>query len=127
MLIALIAAGLAAAQPALRPELEPMRFLVGHCWRGAMAKGAKHDTHCFEPVFDGQHVRDRHEALLAPARLRAVEREALAVFAARIARARVREGRRRVDVRVVDVVGLDELHVQEVHAPVGAGDACAVR
>ena len=51
----------AAPQPALRPELEPMRFLVGHCWRGAMKQGAEQDTHCFEPVFDGQHIRDRHE------------------------------------------------------------------
>jgi hypothetical protein len=56
--IAILFAG--AAQPALRPELESMRFLVGHCWRGAMG-GAKQDTHCFEPVFGGQHIRDRHE------------------------------------------------------------------
>jgi hypothetical protein len=61
MMIGLIAAGLAVAQPALRPELEPMRFLVGHCWRGAMKSGAELDTHCFEPVFGGQHIRDRHE------------------------------------------------------------------
>ena len=51
----------ASAQPALRPELEPMRFLVGHCWRGPMKQGAEQDVHCFEPVFGGQHIRDRHE------------------------------------------------------------------
>jgi hypothetical protein len=62
-MIALIAAAIAAsaAAPPLRAELEPMRFLVGHCWRGPMKQGAEQDVHCFEPVFDGQHIRDRHE------------------------------------------------------------------
>ena len=56
-------AAFAASTPApqLRTELEPMRFLIGHCWRGPMKQGAEHDTHCFETVFDGQHIRDRHE------------------------------------------------------------------
>lgn len=45
---------------ALRPGLEPLGFLVGHCWRGTFATGET-DVHCFESVFDGQHVRDRHE------------------------------------------------------------------
>lgn len=58
-LAAFLLAG-AAAQPPLRAELEPMRFLVGHCWRGTR-DGGKQDVHCFEPVFDGQHIRDRHE------------------------------------------------------------------
>jgi hypothetical protein len=62
-LIAALAATAAPAQPPLRAEFEPMRFLVGHCWRGPMAEGRQHDTHCFEPVFDGQHVRDRHEVV----------------------------------------------------------------
>jgi hypothetical protein len=58
-----LAAALATAsvQPVLRPELEPMRYLVGHCWRGPMKQGTEQDTHCFEPVFGGQHIRDRHE------------------------------------------------------------------
>jgi uncharacterized protein YndB with AHSA1/START domain len=46
--------------PALRPELEPLRFLLGHCWRGEFSNGSV-DTHCFESVYGGQHVRDRHE------------------------------------------------------------------
>jgi uncharacterized protein YndB with AHSA1/START domain len=51
----------ATAAPApLRPELEPLRFLIGHCWRGTFKSGAV-DTHCFEGVFGGRHVRDRHE------------------------------------------------------------------
>lgn len=49
-----------AAPPPLRAELEPLRFLLGHCWRGEFANGAV-DTHCFESVYGGQHVRDRHE------------------------------------------------------------------
>jgi uncharacterized protein YndB with AHSA1/START domain len=54
------AAALAAEPPALRPGLEPLGFLVGHCWRGRFASGEE-DTHCFERVYDGEHVRDRHE------------------------------------------------------------------
>ena len=50
----------ATAAPPLRAELEPLRFLVGHCWRGTFA-GGEVDTHCFEPAQGGQHVRDRHE------------------------------------------------------------------
>lgn len=49
-----------AAPPPLRAELEPLRFLIGHCWRGEFKNGSV-DTHCFEGVYGGQHVRDRHE------------------------------------------------------------------
>lgn len=48
--------------PHLRPELEPLRFLVGHCWRGKFENEAV-DTHCFESAHGGQHVRDRHEVI----------------------------------------------------------------
>ena len=67
-MILLAAAALAAssALPPLRAELEPMRFLVGHCWRGPMKQGAQQDVHCFEPVFGGQHIRDRHEVTGGP-------------------------------------------------------------
>ena len=61
LVAALLAAEASASPPALRTELEPLRFLVGHCWRGEMKGGAQQDVHCFESVFDGQHVRDRHE------------------------------------------------------------------
>lgn len=57
MLIALAA----AEPPALRQGLEPLAFLVGHCWRGEFPKSGEQDTHCFDAVYDGQHVRDRHE------------------------------------------------------------------
>jgi hypothetical protein len=61
MIALMILAMAAAGEPALRAELEPMRFLVGHCWRGELDHGKAIDTHCFEPVFGGQHIRDRHE------------------------------------------------------------------
>ena len=59
--MALAASSASPAAPQLRAELEPMRYLVGHCWRGPMNAGKQQDTHCFEPVFGGQHLRDRHE------------------------------------------------------------------
>jgi uncharacterized protein YndB with AHSA1/START domain len=46
--------------PPLLAGLEPLRFLLGHCWRGEFKNGAV-DTHCFESVYGGRHVRDRHE------------------------------------------------------------------
>jgi uncharacterized protein YndB with AHSA1/START domain len=66
MIIALLA--LAAAQAALPPPprvnlTEPfagMQFLVGHCWQGTFVDG-KVDTHCFEQVYRGTLIRDRHE------------------------------------------------------------------
>lgn len=67
LIAALLSAEAVSPAPALRPELEPLRFLVGHCWRGEMKGGAQQDVHCFEPVFDGQHVRDRHEVKAASA------------------------------------------------------------
>jgi uncharacterized protein YndB with AHSA1/START domain len=48
------------AAPTVRAELSPLGFLVGHCWRGEFRNGAV-DTHCFESVYGGRHVRDRHE------------------------------------------------------------------
>lgn len=53
----------AASSPAMAKGLEPLAFLVGHCWRGAFADSKKVDTHCFEAVYDGQHIRDRHEVV----------------------------------------------------------------
>jgi hypothetical protein len=53
-------AALALAQPGLR-MFEP---LVGHCWQGEAPGGAGTDTHCFEAVYGGEHVRDRHTVLV---------------------------------------------------------------
>jgi hypothetical protein len=55
---------LLAAQPApaqmLAPELQPLAFLVGSCWRTTMANGHVTDTHCFTSMYGGRFVRDRH-------------------------------------------------------------------
>ena len=52
---------LAATAPAINGPLEPLSFLVGHCWSGEFKARGQVDTHCFEAVYDGKHIRDRHE------------------------------------------------------------------
>lgn len=63
-LAAILTAALVLAQPAWAQGpaegLQPLHFLLGHCWRGEFP-GGKADTHCFEPVYGGKHIRDRHE------------------------------------------------------------------
>ena len=63
MLALLIAASLPAANepPALRQVLEPLGFLVGYCWEGEFPASGERDVHCFDSVYEGQHVRDRHQ------------------------------------------------------------------
>jgi hypothetical protein len=62
IIAALLALAASPADPSqLRSELQPLSFLVGHCWRGEFARTGQRDTHCFESVYGGQHVRDRHE------------------------------------------------------------------
>jgi uncharacterized protein YndB with AHSA1/START domain len=58
MNLALLAVAAAAASPTT--DLPPLDFLIGDCWRGEMPDGTV-DTHCFEPVYEGRHVRDMHE------------------------------------------------------------------
>jgi hypothetical protein len=54
MIALIIAANLAQA------PLQPWSPFVGHCFTGP-APGRGVDTHCFESVYGGQHIRDRHE------------------------------------------------------------------
>ena len=65
MLDLILAAGAAAAPPApsLSEGLRPLAFVVGHGWRGEFAGSKKVDTHCFESVYGGKHIRDRHEVV----------------------------------------------------------------
>jgi hypothetical protein len=44
----------------VREPLKPIEFLVGSCWTGSFANGNT-NTHCFESMFDGKFIRDRHE------------------------------------------------------------------
>ncbi len=54
---------LLAAQALATPQLEPLAFLAGHCWQGNFADGTV-DTHCFEPVYGGRFIRDRHQVAM---------------------------------------------------------------
>jgi hypothetical protein len=64
-MMALIAAAASMSSPALQPALAPWSYLVGHCWVGPAPENAGQDKHCFESVFGGQHVRDRHVVVSA--------------------------------------------------------------
>lgn len=58
----LSAAAAAAPTPTVLGEgLRPLAFVVGHCWRGEFAGGKQVDIHCYEDVYGGKHIRDRHE------------------------------------------------------------------
>ncbi len=49
---------LAESQPA--SHFEPQAFLAGSCWKGTFPDGKRTDEHCFEWIYGGQHLRDRH-------------------------------------------------------------------
>ena len=55
------AAAVSSAPTLPQSALEPWSSFVGHCWSGAAPVPKGVDTHCFEAVYGGQHVRDRHE------------------------------------------------------------------
>jgi hypothetical protein len=60
--IVFTAAGAIVIQIALADDvsLEPLAFLAGHCWEGEFADGGGVDRHCFEWMYDGRFLRDRH-------------------------------------------------------------------
>lgn len=62
MLAAVVALGLAGVPAAAADDpLGPMAFVVGSCWKGAFTPDGKvTDTHCFEAVYGGRFIRDRH-------------------------------------------------------------------
>jgi hypothetical protein len=62
MILALFAAASVASAPTemAQSALQPWASFVGHCFSGP-APGKGVDTHCFEALYGGQHVRDRHE------------------------------------------------------------------
>ena len=49
---------LAGAQGAA--PLQPLAFVAGHCWKGTFADGSTTDEHCFEWMYGGKFLRDRH-------------------------------------------------------------------
>jgi len=50
----------AQATAATSPTLSVFKPLVGACWRADFAPTVQ-DTHCFEAMYGGAHIRDRHE------------------------------------------------------------------
>jgi hypothetical protein len=65
MLELLIAAGAASVGTIAEAPLRPWAALVGHCWVGEAPGGAGNDKHCFESVYGGEHIRDRHVVTVA--------------------------------------------------------------
>jgi len=59
MILAMQAAS-AAPAPALAPELQPLAFLVGSCWRASFPGGRATDTHCYTAMLGGRYIRDVH-------------------------------------------------------------------
>ena len=60
MLAALIGVIASAAPPV---HFQPQAFLAGSCWKGTFPDGKQVDEHCFEWVYDGQFLRDRHNVI----------------------------------------------------------------
>ena len=54
MMLAAAQAGALSAPPA------PLQFLAGQCWQEPIGDGSQTDRHCFEPMYGGKHLRDRH-------------------------------------------------------------------
>jgi copper(I)-binding protein len=52
---------------ALVPELAPIAWLVGSCWRATFPNTTHTDTHCYTPMHGGRQVRDVHVVEGAPA------------------------------------------------------------
>jgi hypothetical protein len=67
MLALLIAVSAQAQPPVLSPQLAPLAFVVGACWRGTFPDGRRTDSHCFSPIYGGAFVRDMHVVEGAPA------------------------------------------------------------
>ena len=58
-MIANLVLALAGAAPLAEP-LAPLQFLSGQCWQAPIGDGTQTDKHCFEPLYGGKHLRDRH-------------------------------------------------------------------
>jgi hypothetical protein len=63
-MFALVLSFAAATQVLAEPALQPFASFVGHCWSGDAPGGGGTDTHCFEAVYGGQHIRDRHTVVV---------------------------------------------------------------
>jgi hypothetical protein len=59
-LILAMQAATAAPAPTVMPELQPLAFLVGSCWRASFPGGQATDTHCYTAMLGGRYIRDVH-------------------------------------------------------------------
>jgi len=50
----------AAPTAAPKDPLQPLQFLVGHCWAGDLPREMGRDTHCFEAMYGSHFIRDKH-------------------------------------------------------------------
>lgn len=50
----------AGAGSAAAGHFTPLAFLEGKCWSGNFPDGVKSDEHCFEWIYGGKFLRDRH-------------------------------------------------------------------
>src|ERR1700754_2396321 len=67
MWMTLLLASLSQGQPmTLSPQLQPLAFVAGSCWRGTFPDGRQTDTHCFTPIYGGAFIRDVHVVEGAP-------------------------------------------------------------
>jgi hypothetical protein len=60
MIAMMLVLAAAPASPVAQPLLQPFVPLVGHCYAGPAPGDKATDTHCFESLYGGQHVRDSH-------------------------------------------------------------------
>jgi len=59
LLIAALLLPIAAyAEPSA--HFAPQAFLAGSCWKGAFPDGKRTDEHCYEWIYGGQFLRDKH-------------------------------------------------------------------
>jgi hypothetical protein len=60
ILALLLAAAATQAEPPAEPNLQPLAFLAGSCWRGTLPDDRGTDVHCFTRMLRGHFLRDRH-------------------------------------------------------------------
>lgn len=59
--IAALCIGATAEQAQVPPSnFKSMAFLVGSCWKGTFKGRTVTDEHCFDAIYDGKFIRDRH-------------------------------------------------------------------
>ena len=55
-----IALAVDAGDAPVSDALKPLAFLAGSCWKGPFADRNATDEHCYEWMYGGQYLRDRH-------------------------------------------------------------------